>query len=356
MNSPKFSLWFALCARILVRFGAGMLLTSTLQAQPAASSVDNRFLLVFDTSSAMKTRVPATQYAVERLFFSMMNGELHPGNTLGVWTFDRKLHIGEFPLQSWLPQNAAMIASNITSFVKLQRYSKSTRLDVIMPEVNNLVQDSERLTVLIFCDGEGEIKGTPYDNAINATFKQNERALRKADQTFIVVLRTQFGQYTGYTVNSSAVGVNFPAFPPLPRPPQPVAPVETNQPPPPPSPVITGPPLVIVGTKVGTNLLPALPATAELTNLPPVEVKSNPPPVEAPVSPTNASLTNVVPLKMAQAHTNAVAPPQENSGLSRNGALMIGAVLLALAIVVIIAAQVRSRKRSRGSLITRAMK
>src|SRR5579862_2324000 len=182
MNSPTFSYRFALCARIIVMFGAGILLTPALQAQPAASRVDSRFLLVFDTSSAMKARVPATQYAVERLFFSMMNGQLQPGDTLGVWAFDRALRKGDFPLQGWLPQNAAPIASNITNFVKIQHYAKSTRFDAVMPALNEVVQNSERLTALIFCDGSGTIKGTPYDNAINALFKQHESEFKKTDQ------------------------------------------------------------------------------------------------------------------------------------------------------------------------------
>ena len=273
MNSPTFLQRFALCARIIVMCSAGMLLTSTLQAQLGMGGVDSRFLLIFDTSSAMKARVPATQYAVERLFFSMMNGQLQSGDTIGVWTFDRTLRKGGFPLQGWLPQNAAMIASNITNFVRLQHYSKRTGFDMLMPQVNGLVQNSERLTVLIFCDGDGAIKGTPYDNAINSVFKQSESALKKADQTFIVVLRAQFGQYTGYTVNSSAIGVNFPDFPPLPQPPQPIAPAKTNlPPPPPPTPVVTAPPLVIVGTNVGTNLLPTVPARSVLSNPPPVKL------------------------------------------------------------------------------------
>ena len=356
MNSPTFSHRVALCGRIIALFGTGMLLASTLQAQPAARRVDSRFLLVFDTSAAMKARVPATQYAVERLFFSMMNGQLQSGDTIGVWTFDRKLRQGELPLQSWLPQNAAMIASNITNCVRLQHYSKSTRFDVLMPEVNRLVQKSERLTVLIFCDGNGVIKGTPYDNAINSIFKQNESALKKAGATFIVVLRAQFGQYIGHTVNSSAIGVNFPDFPPLPQPPQPVAPAKTNPPPPPPPPVVTAPPLVIVGTTVVANLLPSIPARSVLSNPPPVKVESIPPPAEARSAPTNASPTNAPPPRMAETRTNAQASPVENSGLSRNGALAIGAVLLAVAVVVILAALVRSRRRGRGSLITRSMK
>jgi hypothetical protein len=357
MNSPSSLNRFSPGRRILSGLCAGLFLSAAVQAQPAASSVGSRYLLIFDTSSAMKARVPATQYVVERLFFAMMNGQLQPGDTIGVWTFDRKLHIGEFPLQGWLPQNAAMIASNITNYVRLQRYSKSTRFDVLMPEINRVVQNSERLTVLIFCDGNGAIKGTPYDNAINSAFKQNESALKKADQAFIVVLRSQFGRYIGYTVNSSAIGVNFPDFPPLPQPPQSVAPAKTNlPPPPPPTPVVTAPPLVIVGTNVVANLLPPIPASSELSNPPPVQVASNPSPAESVSTPTNASLTNATPPKMAGTQTNATASPGENSGLSRNGALAIGAVLLAAAVVVIIAALVRSRKRGRGSLITRSMK
>ena len=152
----------------------------------------------------------------------MMNGQLQPDDSIGVWTFDSKLRTGQFPLQRWLPENAATIASNITTFIRREHYSQSTHFDAIMPSLNGLVQDSDRLTVLIFCDGNGKIQGTPFDNAINSIFKENQRAFEKAKQVFIVVLRTQFGQYVGYTVNSSAIGVNFPEFPPLPQPPQPV--------------------------------------------------------------------------------------------------------------------------------------
>jgi len=358
MNSRIFSNRFALCTRIAAGVCTGLFLISAAPAQPAASSVDSRYLLVFDTSSAMKARVPAAQYTVERLFFSMMNGQLRSGDTIGVWAFDRKLRKGEIPLQGWLPQNAAMIASQITNFVARQHYAKIARFDVLMPEVNSLAQNSERLTVLIFCDGDEAIKGTPYDNAINSVLKQNASALKKANQTFIVVLRAQFGQYTGYTVNSSAIGVNFPEFPPLPQPPQPAAPAETRPPavPPPPSPVITTQPLVIIGTNVGTNLLPAIPARSVLTNPAPARVESKPPPVEAPPGPTNASPTNAAPPKMAETQTNAPAPTGENSGLSRNGALAIGAVLLVVAVLVVILALIRSRRRGRGSLITRSMK
>jgi len=351
MNSQTFLNHFIRCRRLIAAIAAGFFLISHAPAQPVAGGINSRFLFIFDTSSAMKKRVPATQYAVERLFFSVMNGQLEPGDSIGAWAFDRKLRAGDFPLQHWIPQNAAAIAADITNFVASQRYSKSTSFDAVMPGVNELIRNSEQLTVLIFCDGEGEMKGTPYDDSLNAIFKQHQAELGKAGQVFIVVLRSQLGEYTGYTINSSAIGVNFPGFPPLPPPPQPLIPAKTNPPPPPP-PVIQAAPLVIIGTNVGTNLIPPAPPKVVRTNPPPARVETNPPPaVEAAAPPTNT-----VPAKIAETQTNAPAPPENHAGLSRKGALAIGAALLVAAVVVILFALFRTRKTDRGSLITRSMR
>jgi hypothetical protein len=350
--SPNpFSRW----ARLLTVLCAGILWSFSAAAQPEGDMVNSRFLLIFDTSSAMKPRVPATQYAVERLFLSMMNRQLHVQDDIGVWAFDRELRAGELPLQRWVPQEAAMIATHITNFVRLQHYSKSTRFDAIIPAVNNLVKNSQRLTVLIFCDGAGQIKGTPYDEAINSLLKQNADTLEAAKAAFIIVLRAQSGQYTGYSVNSSAVGVDFPEFPPLPAPPQTAAPQQINTPvlpapvpAPAPRPVATLPPLVIVGTNVSTNPLPPIPVKATSPYPPPARVDSSP----SPTKPLPGS-THAVPAKMAGGSTNAV--PAGDSGLSRQSAMATGVILLAVATLVIILGLIRSRRPRGDSLITRSM-
>jgi hypothetical protein len=206
---------------------------------------------------------------------------------------------------------------------------------------------------LIFCDGAGQIKGTPFDEAINSGFKQNQDALEKAQAAFIVLLRAQSGQYTGYSVNSSAVGVDFPEFPPLPVPPQPATPPPISQPAPPapvpaPAPVATLPPLVIVGTNVSTNPLPPIPVKTTLPNPPRAKAESSP----LPMKPLPGS-TNAAPAKMAGSSTNAVVAG--NSGLSREGAMKTGVILLAVATLVIILGLIRSRKPRGASLITKSM-
>ena len=67
---------------------------------------------------------------------------------------------------------AVYIASNMVKYVGEQHYAKSTHFEALQPLLNRVMQGSERLTVLIFCDGEGKISGTPYDDAINQAFQE----------------------------------------------------------------------------------------------------------------------------------------------------------------------------------------
>jgi hypothetical protein len=111
---------------------------------------------------------------------------------------------------------------------------------------------------------------------------------------------------------------------------------------------------VIIGTNVSTNLIPLTPPTSVLTNPPPAKVESNlPPAAESLSGPTNA---NAVPPPMAKAQTNVLVPPEDNTGLSRNGALAIGAALLVVAGLLVVFVLRHSRKTGRGSLITRSMR
>jgi hypothetical protein len=252
---------------------AGIFLVPAVRAQPAAQNVDNRFLLIFDTSSDMKQRWPAVQKALTSILAASTNGQLHPGDTVGVWTFDQDLHAGQFPLQHWEPDNAVMIASNITAFVGKQRYTKTTRFEALLPLLNQVVQGSERLTVLIFCGGKGEIHGTPYDVGVNQIFQQRQSEREKARLPIVIGLRSQRGQYTGCMISFPPQPVSLPQFPPLP-PPAPTAPTPA---PPPPVRSVAVPSLIIVGTTIINRVPPPAPKPA-LTNPPPKVITSTPAP------------------------------------------------------------------------------
>ena len=365
MNSKAGRSRHSRCAQITAALLASLSLMSKAPAQPAVPAVENRFLLVFDTSSDMKKRLPAVQRTLDTMLASNMRGQLLAGDSIGVWTFDREVRTGQFPLQRWVPENAATIASNIMRFVDKQHYSKKTSFDALRPYLNWIVQSSDRVTVVIVCDGEGAIVGTPFDAGINRIFEQQQAERKKSRQPFIIVLRSQLGSFVGCTVDSPPALVNFPDFPPLPQPPT----EPTNVPPPPPRPSVEAPPLIIIGTKPGTNAPPEpAPAPQMATNQPPptvavpptnviANVDTNAPPPVAALKPTNGPVAlpanPVAPAVAVPAKAMALSP--ENSGLNTKKALVIGVAFLILAGALTVLVLNQSRRANHGSLITRSM-
>lgn len=371
----------------------GIAFVPALRAQVSTPPIQNRILLVFDTSSAMKKRLPAEDKAINQLFAITLNGALHRGDTIGVWTFDREPHIGRFPLQEWNDEQVTMVPDEIVGFLKKQRYSKDTSFDSLIPTLDQVVRSSPRLTIFIFCDGDGTVKGIPGSDAINASFKQHYREMEKARVPFVIVLRSQFspggiGRYVGCTINS-ADSIIIPQFPPMPLPPPP-APVAAPAPPPPPPPMAA--PLIIVGTNSETRTPQATPppvtpqvqpqpapAPAPTPTHPPKAPSVPPasasvPPAESPAPAIPVTKTNSVPPPTASIEpTNPIVPPApsmprptppaaatvlppENHSADRAGLLAAGAGLFVVAVGALFLVLRRSRSRSSTSLITESLK
>lgn len=343
MNRNNFPRRIAMMVSLL----AGMILIPGLRAQPTEQTVQNRFLFVFDTSHEMKSLGDGVEKTLNILLALSLNGQMHAGDSMAVWTFGQDLRPSDYPLQTWNPDNAVLIASNLVKFVGNQHYAGSTRFEALQPLLNRVVQNSERLTVLIFCDGEAKFSGTPFDDGINQAFNQKQSDQKKAGQPLVVVLRSQLGQYVGCSVGLPPMPLNYPQFPPLPLPPPPPAPKVTNAPPPP-APVVVTPPLIIIGTKTGSSPPP------------PKAVMTNPPPVSSSVEPTNAS----TPPLANQATSNSVAPTITQTNIAEpaaspadsgnKGFLIIGSALFGAAIALGLVFWLRPRPKD-PSLITRSI-
>lgn len=351
MNKNKFSRRLAIIAALL----AGMILIPELRAQ---QTVQNRFLFVFDTSHDMKSRGAGLEKTLNTLLALSLNGQMHAGDSMAVWTFGQDLRPGDYPLQTWNPDNAVMIASNLVKFMGNQHYAKSTRFEALQPLLNRVMQNSERLTVLIFCDGEGKFSGTPFDDGVNQIFDQKRSDQKKAGQPFVIVLRSQFGQYVGCTMGLPPLPINYPQFPPLPLPPSPPVPKETNAPPPP-APVVVTAPLILIGTKTDSSPPPPKAVTTNppvMTNAPPfsllvgqTDASAIPPanPVTINLSAPKSMPTNA----LAPATTQTSAPPPADGS---KGFLIVGSALFGAAIALGLVFWFRPRPKD-PSLISRSM-
>jgi hypothetical protein len=307
-----------------------------------------------------------------------------------------------------VPENAAQTTSSLIAFLRKQYYHGDTSFAALQPLLGQVIAGSERLTVVIICDGGDEIHWTPYDDGINEILNQTRGERKKSRQPYVILIRTQLGKYIGATVNFPPAVLNVPSFPPLPEetkavptspPPKLVAPVPTK-------PQVVEPPLIIVGSKVGTNLAQMLnesPATnhavatsppkvsaprveVERTNFipkpSPSVLESNVPPVKTNMPVIEIQQTNLISNPPVSVKTNVIvaipavpvtnvtvtnAPVQTSetttttpvsTGATDNDTwilIYVGVGLFAAAAVLVIFFLVRGQRAPRGSLISRSM-
>src|SRR5579859_7636086 len=110
--SQRHSGKFFSAARMILAL-TGFFLASNLVAQEDEPQIESRYLFIFSTSSEMKSRVNATQAEINQLFALSMNGSLHMEDSVGIWTFDKTVRVGQFPLLTWRPDNAAAAAAAV---------------------------------------------------------------------------------------------------------------------------------------------------------------------------------------------------------------------------------------------------
>lgn len=185
-------------------------------AAPGKKTQPARWLLIVDTSSAMERRAKAVEGVVGELVASGMNGQIHPGDELGIWTFNQELHAGVAPLQTWQPAHSNSIAGHLVAFLAQQKYQGKANFQPVLAELGRLVPVSRQLTVLVLADGSQPIAGTPFDAAINASYEKTRSELTKTRMPLVTVLRVHHGKYIGQNVSFAPWPVEFPPFPPEP--------------------------------------------------------------------------------------------------------------------------------------------
>jgi len=345
-------------------------------AGPAAETtnpprVPDRYLFIVDISAPMRSRAEAVRESITSLLMSGMQGQLHEGDQLGIWTYNNQLHTGEFELVVWKEEARNEIVRSVLQFLENQHFSGTTDFSEVMPEVLDVVAHSGRITILLFSDGDEAVYGTPYDEAIADYFRENADALSKKRTPILTILRGAGGRVVGYTIGYPPWPVEFPNFPPEPEPAPAPVPARTNVAPKQPDlsktlmttnkgPIVFAEPLIVSGRHSRTNRTPG-PTVVAATTRPAPAAATNAPaaaslaPTQAVENPSDATPARAwSPDQTPTAGREGDSAEQESGGTWSVKLIGLGCVLAILGAGGFLLTR-RSRSRQRASLITRSM-
>lgn len=373
------STWLALAA--IATAAAPSPTNSVSHPQPA------RWLLVVDTSAVMAQRAQALEGVLGELLLSGINGQMQAGDELGIWSYNKELFAGIAPMQIWDPARSNVIAGRSSRFIGRQKFEGQPHIETVIPELNRVMKESRRLTVLIFSDGAQNISGTPFDAAINAAYAKHRADLARTRMPLVTVLRSERGNYLGQTVSFAPWPIEFPPFTPEPETTPPLTPkqpmksivigagtketipatntlVISNAPTATPhTPVAEVQPVAMIPVQPTPKVEPVVPTPLPETNpaapAKPVELSSVALPVPQPAPVAPAPAVEAVPVVPAPA-TVAPAPlPADEANQPRTAGrkkwlLILGAGCMWVAIVIALVLVRRSRRPNAASLITRS--
>ncbi len=272
------SRWFA---GLLVMSALAFTPTPGLSAQtPAPAPLSsNRFLFVVDISAPMRKHTAAIVGVVKDILGSSASGQLHDGDSIGVWTFNEDVYTGNLPLQTWTAEDNEEITLRIGEFLRQQDFGKKSSLEYAMTAVDKVVNVSDIITVFIISSGAGPIRGTPFDREINAQYIQCLRDMGKKPMPLVTVLQGSRGKFIRSTVNALPWPVVIPELPiPLKiageTPAKPAA-----------APVQRAPSMILVGTNAMATPSPPPVQPASATAQAPPQAPALPPPRAAVIRP-----------------------------------------------------------------------
>jgi len=283
--------------------------------------MENRFLFVIDTASAMKSRSNGIEQAVAGLLTTGMKGELRKGDTIGLWTYSDLLST-DFPMQVWSEAKEDDIINHVREHLGILVYEKRAHLENAWTAIHQVVTSSERLTIILIYDGAELMKGISLDKDINPQLKKFAREFRAAHQPFVLVLAAHDGAITDFTIN-------YPDSVVVPHTADPLPPPEAEEPSvvaTPPPPIITNPPppkvvINLTGADFPHHTYSTPPAAnnsvAEATPAPgpaPAIVTNAPPPAQpAPVAAQTAQTTPAVNTNVPPPEPALAPPPAASS-------------------------------------------
>ncbi len=194
----------------------GLFAALGLQAQPADKSAalpPYRFLILVDASSNMRRLDNITATVVYDLIYDGVLGRMQTGDVYGVWTFNDTVDTEFYPPMIWDKNSQRTQAQSVDAQLRKLKYQGKPRLEEAIRQVNNVVQRSDELTVIIVHDGSGVMFGTPFDLPITTLYRQFQKDMVKSERPFLTSFIVRDKQMAAWSVDAAGGSIGIPFFP-----------------------------------------------------------------------------------------------------------------------------------------------
>jgi hypothetical protein len=169
---------------------------------PKGSSLPpgHRFLFVVETSATSLRLSYAVRQAVVDMIWSGLDGQMHPGDTYGLWTYNEEPRTGIFPMQTWTNTISLDLASQAGRFLRDQPYANRSRLDRLVEKLHAVIRVVKDVDIILVSGSDDPISNTPFDQQINAAWRGKNSDLRDAKKPLITTLTARNGKIINWSV------------------------------------------------------------------------------------------------------------------------------------------------------------
>ncbi len=173
------------------------------QTPAKAEETPGQYLFIVDASFSMARQKQTLVRTLSDLILNGLNGQMRPGESFAVWTFNEEVSTLRFTTQIWTPEHREALAERTAQFLNKKRFEKQTRMEKAIAEMWRAVKASEAITVILLSDGDRAVIGTPFDRSLNLAYAERGRELRKARKPFVTALVARGGQIVAWAITAA---------------------------------------------------------------------------------------------------------------------------------------------------------
>ena len=179
------------------------ILTAILAFSAVAKAGPDRpqhnFLFIIDSSFSMSARKPAALKLVQDIITSGFNGQVEPGDSVDIWTYDTENNLRGFPPQIWQGTNAQLMARTAADYLQKYQFKGRSQFANVATDLNILVPETKNLLTVIITDGEEPFSGISLDLIINEYLAKKGKLGTPSNQPLLISLAAINGSFRTWT-------------------------------------------------------------------------------------------------------------------------------------------------------------